>query len=171
MDDLISRQGAIDAMYKMHMNGKKGVETDLENLYGSAKCFSETISDAVEVLEDMPTVAIPHDGEYISKHDVIDIIKHTRTHIMMAEKVRELPSVAIPSKVGRWIWDGNTYRCSCCNHFPWRVNTEENDEIFTDMKRTNAYKFCPNCGADMRGEQHGIFDSYINATTWNSHWI
>ena len=52
---------------------------------------------------------------------------------------------------GHWIWDSknNIYRCSCCNHFPWRINTEENDEVFIDMKRTNAYKFCPSCGKKM----------------------
>jgi len=54
-------------------------------------------------------------------------------------------------KIGHWMYDekSRVYRCSCCNRFPWRVKLEEQDEIFTDLTRTNAYKFCPNCGAKM----------------------
>ena len=57
-------------------------------------------------------------------------------------------------KRGEWIWDAKSkvFRCSECNHYPWRVNTCENDEIFTDLDRTNAFRFCPTCRADMRGE-------------------
>ena len=53
---------------------------------------------------------------------------------------------------GYWLWDNeaHVYRCSVCNHFPWRIVTEENDEIFIDLKRTNAYKYCPTCGMKMK---------------------
>ena len=54
--DLISREAAIDSIYKNHMNGKEGVKQDLENLCGSAVCFSETLQDAVESIEELPTV-------------------------------------------------------------------------------------------------------------------
>ena len=55
-------------------------------------------------------------------------------------------------KEGHWVWDKDSeaYRCSLCNHFPWRVNTQENDEVFIELNRTNAYKFCPTCGAKMK---------------------
>lgn len=60
MNDLISREASIDAIYKNHMNGEEGVKQDLENLHGSAACFSETLQDAVESIEELPTVpAIP----------------------------------------------------------------------------------------------------------------
>ena len=60
MNDLISREAAIDSIYKNHMNGKEGVNQDLENLHGSAVCFSETLQDVVESVEELPTVpAIP----------------------------------------------------------------------------------------------------------------
>ena len=54
-------------------------------------------------------------------------------------------------KTGHWIWDekSEVYRCSRCNHFPWRVDTSYQDEIFEDLTRTNAYKYCPNCGEKM----------------------
>ena len=53
--------------------------------------------------------------------------------------------------VGHWIWDAKSkvYRCSCCNQFPWRVHVSYQDEIFEDLTRTNAYKYCPNCGIKM----------------------
>ena len=55
---------------------------------------------------------------------------------------------------GHWIWDtkSKVYRCSCCNYFPWGVQTSYPDEIFEDLRRTNAYKYCPNCGAKMTKE-------------------
>ena len=34
MNDLISRESAIDSIYKNHMNGKEGVKQDVENLPG-----------------------------------------------------------------------------------------------------------------------------------------
>ena len=54
-------------------------------------------------------------------------------------------------KIGHWIWDtkSKVYRCSCCNYFPWGVRASYQDEIFEDLSRTNAYKYCPNCGAKM----------------------
>ena len=54
---------------------------------------------------------------------------------------------------GEWIWDGNRYKCSRCGHYPWRINTEEHDEAFVDLKRENAYKFCPHCGIKMKSEE------------------
>ena len=61
------------------------------------------------------------------------------------ETIKCLPS-AQPKK-GKWIRKDDTeiYECSHCG------------EKFLFMKRLgvkpNHYKFCPNCGADMKGEQ------------------
>lgn len=55
-EDAISRQAAIDAIYKMHMNGKEGVLHDLKTETGSDALFAETIADAVETLEELPSV-------------------------------------------------------------------------------------------------------------------
>lgn len=59
----------------------------------------------------------------------------------------DLPSAE--RKKGRWIetddgWDGVYYECSCCK------------EAFTLIDGTptdNLYNYCPNCGAEMRGEE------------------
>ena len=63
--------------------------------------------------------------------------------------LESLPS-AQPKK-GKWIetddgWDGVYYKCSYCK------------EAFTLIDGTpmdNFYNYCPNCGADMRGERDG----------------
>lgn len=57
--------------------------------------------------------------------------------------------LTIERKTGKWIeqddgWDGVYYECSCCK------------EAFTLIDGTptdNLYNFCPNCGADMRGDK------------------
>ena len=60
-----------------------------------------------------------------------------------------LPSAEPERKTkAKWIerddgWDGTYYECSCCR------------EPFTLIDGTptdNLYNYCPNCGADMRGE-------------------
>ena len=70
------------------------------------------------------------------------------------------PADVVERKRGEWLWDAKSkvFRCSECNHYPWRVNTCENDEIFTDLARTNAYRFCPTCGADMRAQTERHID-------------
>ena len=97
MDDLISRQAAIDAVAKALGEG-----SDL---------LTDTFIDGIrEVLSNVPS----------------------------AER-----------KKGRWIetddgWDGVYYECSCCK------------EAFTLIDGTptdNLYNYCPNCGAEMRGEE------------------
>ena len=60
----------------------------------------------------------------------------------------------VPSKRmrGRWVKDEEAssqhsesiYVCSACN----------NMEAWGEVEK-NTFKFCPNCGADMRGEQDG----------------
>ena len=60
------------------------------------------------------------------------------------KRMCELPSAQPERKKGRWLADnrpgGGFWVCSCCK-FPSAANV--------------LYKFCPNCGADMRGEQDG----------------
>ncbi len=60
--------------------------------------------------------------------------------------VKQLPSVKPERKKGRWVYDGIRGRfpackCSICGHY-------EN----ADWALLQGTNFCPNCGADMRGD-------------------
>lgn len=59
----------------------------------------------------------------------------------------EMPTIdAEPVKRGKWIKDGHHIQCGRCGI--WMCDTDrEGDAI--------PKRFCPNCGADMRGEQDG----------------
>ena len=60
------------------------------------------------------------------------------------KNLNELPSAQPERKPGKWILDDEYIDCSACRHEKWsRVPFE------SLVKR---FKFCPNCGADMRGE-------------------
>ena len=62
--------------------------------------------------------------------------------------IAEFPSVEPERKKGKWIeqddsWDGVYYECSVCKEAYTLIDGTPSD---------NNYNFCPNCGADMRGE-------------------
>lgn len=71
-------------------------------------------------------------------------------YITNKESIDALPTVeAVPVVHGRWIktgrW-GRVYRCDQCGNYL--------DFDGVNVGRGDA-NYCPNCGADMRGEQDG----------------
>ena len=92
----------------------------------------------------------------VDSHTISDCISLTASKCReyIDEHIRELPSVTPTSKKGKWIghvsnmncedidnfydedWDGTTHECSLC-HATYFYMTD----------------FCPNCGADMEGEE------------------
>ena len=90
-----------------------------------------------------PTVA-QADGDLISRKDAIEFFKYD---VYIVNELKNMASVAIPSATGHWkriSMDKYTthaqhwYECDKCGEH--------------NLGDTN---FCPNCGADMRGEQDG----------------
>ena len=84
----------------------------------------------------------------ISHVDDVPYIKnHPNVGLLWKAWIESLPSAQQERKKGRWLPDnrpgGGFWVCSCCK-FP--------SEAFA---ANVLYKFCPNCGADMRGEQDG----------------
>lgn len=62
--------------------------------------------------------------------------------------MNDIPSAEPERKKGKWIeqddsWDGVYYECSVCKEAYTLIDGTPSD---------NNYNFCPNCGADMRGE-------------------
>ena len=95
--------------------------------------------DAIDALaKEMPSLTTP-DGSGEFDHD-IQITDEAFVDCMQI--INELPSAE--PKTGEWIdWlgKGNEWECSVC-----KCSIESHGSI--------AYKYCPNCGADMRGEKH-----------------
>lgn len=91
------------------------------------------------------------------------------------DAIDEMPAVnAVERKRGMWINDKGFYRCSACNELwcHWWASC-------VPIERMNKIMhFCPNCGADMRGEMNDsykcdaignmcVVDMYINGLSKN----
>ncbi len=90
--------------------------------------MSDLISrqDAVEAIRDLPNCRNGYSDAY-DKAQIIGVLEG-------------LPSAQPERKKGKWLlFDG--YSCSRCNYKP---------------QTTGLPRYCPNCGADMRGENHEI---------------
>ena len=85
-------------------------------------------------------------SEYIKKEDALKMIEQNRDQICIYRAVEALPTVSFPDREkGEWIpmydrWGDIVttvcgYECSKCGE--WNADND---------------KFCPNCGADMRGK-------------------
>ena len=87
--------------------------------------------------------ALEREGWYINR-----IIQTSKTAMeYQTKKPTEFPAIEPERKTGKWIRaldgiDGHV-RCSqCFKIYDWDMQAQ-------------YYTFCPNCGADMRGEQDG----------------
>ena len=90
--------------------------------------------DADSLIESIERLNRPICDDYHMKGYVLDQI---------IQDIRNEPTIE-ERKKGKWIklYEGN-YKCSECGDW-WGI---DNNEMVED------FKFCPNCGADMRGEE------------------
>lgn len=65
------------------------------------------------------------------------------------DNLENIPTVdAVPVKHGKWIHRGcGIFACSKCGK---GVGLN----VYTGEKASETFKWCPNCGADMRGEEN-----------------
>ena len=69
---------------------------------------------------------------------------------MAIKALEQLTSAQPERQKGKWIAQkGGGYRCSECKHYA--LDERDGNFIYVSAKS----KFCPYCGADMRGEQDG----------------
>ena len=150
MDDLISRQAAIEAMRKA--KDKSDAHRMLLQLPPAQPSVSkeEMVGDTIS--RQAAIKAICEDGTMLERQG-----KYTMT---MAERKQKdadildsLPSAQSERPKGEWIYgehdiamcDG--YWCDQCGFFvPWDYKHKFIDFI-------KDYHWCPSCGADMRGKQ------------------
>lgn len=90
-------------------------------------------------------------AKYYNADTLLEFVKNNTPHIdgnttmqCVEWSIKEAPTVDVKEvKRGHWIWlEGNLYECSEC---------PEKTEVDEKMNEP-LYKFCPYCGADMRGD-------------------
>lgn len=96
-------------------------------------------------------------SDLINRQDVIDILEiHMNERrgdyfvpfYNAIEEVNHLPSAEPERKTGKWIMiDDHTARCSICNERRW---TNGHDLTMKGHIFYGIYKYCPECGAEMR---------------------
>ena len=66
----------------------------------------------------------------------------------------DLPSVQPERKKGKWVVDPDGFlHCSNCKDIPTSRIVFKGEVIYDMTPIKQKMKFCPNCGADMRGKQ------------------
>ena len=101
-----------------------------------------------DVLMEILTTAIRNMkgmAKFLGAEDDHEIQMEIKAYTDIANGVKEMPTIEPERKVGKWITSDDVYEtgiCSCC-----RYDTQEPVSYVI----TN-FEYCPNCGADMRGE-------------------
>ena len=154
MNDLISKQAAIDAIKKYYLSFDAIDANFLDGLYTAIKLIKENVPSAQpntrNTLQHVESVGCV--GDTISRQAAINEIakwmleyggekeKRERDALEnVANGIKKLPSVQ-PRK-GKWAGTGYSER--------FGIFICDNCGKFATMKS----EFCPNCGADMRGSQ------------------
>ena len=109
----------------------------------------EYFQQATKALEQEPTTKNNLAVDCISRQAVLNF-KQTfhdnagyETEYVDIEDIKALPSVYPARPKGKWMeYCYQNFNCSKCGYIVADDDVEE-------------YKFCPNCGADMRGEENG----------------
>jgi hypothetical protein len=140
---------------------------DTRTVANAVNYNAQILKDALNRIEELEKNLKPQaeSEKKMTKEEALDWLISRKEHYEMDDNCQELAEAigigidAVKREmdkdqeitIGHWIWDtkSKVYRCSCCNYFPWRVHASYPDEIFEDLTRTNAYKYCPSCGAKM----------------------
>ena len=157
MHDLISRQQAIDAVKK---NTFRLIFAEEQNCEGHVAWSANAVySDVMEgALLDLPSIQLDTtNDDYISRQAALNLFPDDNLYWDTNEGyfaphyartlLRNLPSVQPKRKKGHWVFvhplqknDNGAYICSECKVGNWEIDPK-------------SYFFCPNCGADLRGER------------------
>lgn len=81
--------------------------------------------------------------DYISRKAVLDMLDYECGSCADTGYIFSLPGIEA-RQTGKWILDGEFIDCSVCRREKWSRTPYE--------KLVKRFRFCPNCGADMRGD-------------------
>lgn len=153
-DDSVSRQAAIDGILHLMPPNPNMDDGSAEQLNFSAwKCALTCAEASIKM---MPSAQPQPCKDAVSKadvletyaelYDVFDDNKEIKNELhKIYDKINALQA-AQPQRIkGKWIHTSNIIgygRCSACGSL-WNESLVEN----------KFFRFCPRCGADMRGEQ------------------
>lgn len=95
-------------------------------------------------------------SDLISKKAVIDLFEKYQPYMAVSVyefgmALKALPSAQPKRKAGHWEFQGyQMFSCTCCSY----IASQEQLESWGTKETDSAFPlFCPNCGADMRGEK------------------
>ena len=158
-NDLISRQAAIDEIGEW-------IKAFLENGHKESAADARLIQDGIIQLPSTQPVDkdinVPT-NDYISRQAAIDAVYKCADifagdmPVMVVkadayEALAQLPSAQPERKRGKWNFIGdNMFECTSCGVV---YTTRQLNGLRNYDTDPYAPKFCPNCGADMRGEQN-----------------
>lgn len=156
MDDLISRQTAIDALERIFDRCEE-IEVHLPKGDPDRDGY-KMYPDYLTVWKYLHQLSSANEESFEWCHDCkeYDQERHCchRWTKVIRETVEELRQAQPERKTGEWIEfdsDEDKYdiiKCSCCKHI-FTVDSYH----WTDIGFVkDDFNFCPNCGADMRGE-------------------
>ena len=156
MDDLISRQAAIRAVNTAlfpKINTAKDAEKALRALPSAQPEVTDTnVGDMISRQE--AKLAIIEKGQASKRYKVGEFWELNRDEIWDA--LDGVPSAQPERKTGKWNFIGdNMFECTSCGvvYTTNQLNGLRNCDV-----DPYAPKFCPSCGADMRGEQDAKLD-------------
>lgn len=86
-------------------------------------------------------------SDYIKREDALKAVDAFIGTDPIAERIKLIPSVDVaPVRHGRWEdYEENTWQCSECG---------EQFYLEDGTPQENEYRYCPNCGARMDGEEN-----------------
>lgn len=87
-------------------------------------------------------------SDLISRKALCEFCLNTKDRTVDTNDIMRFPSAEPEQKKGEWLhkpneYDDDTYECSRCGE-PWT--------LIEGTPKENNMNYCPNCGADMRGE-------------------
>ena len=107
--------------------------------------------DAVKTYWKKVVDDIPKGVGFEELTQLYDMVLEHNANILKA--IDQLPSAQPERKTGQLKYESayNWFRCNVCR----KIYPSEFMQYFDSCQYQPGFNFCPNCGADMRGEQDG----------------